>query len=212
MGERKEKLYRRESTCLGIFITMLFGLAVVLVTPSRPTLASTAAASPALSMPIPVPKAAGPCIDKSMRYVDCGNGTVTDTATGLIWLKQADCLSTMDWATAKKDAAGLKAGDCMLTDGSSAGDWRLPTRAEWEQTMKNALDMGCTGPTLTNDVGTGCITAGPSSFTGVEADYYWSDTPEGKDQAYLGDIDHGHLLKANLFNTMRVWPVRGGQR
>ena len=34
----------------------------------------------------------GPCFDNTNRYVDCGNGTVTDTVTGLIWLKQSDCL------------------------------------------------------------------------------------------------------------------------
>jgi len=47
----------------------------------------------------------------------------------------------------------------------------------------------------------------------VEADYYWSSTTvEGNERAYFGDLDHGHLLNGNLFNTLRVWPVRGGQR
>ncbi len=62
-------------------------------------------------------------------------------------------------------------------------------------------------------MGTGCITAGPSSFTGVEADYYWSGTTlEGQDRAYFGDIDHGHLLNGAFTTSLRVWPVRGGQR
>jgi hypothetical protein len=104
---------------------------------------------------------------------------VTDTVTGLIWLKQSNCLSTANWETAKKAAAGLKDGDCMLTDGSSPGDWRLPTKEEWDATMKNALALACTGPTLTNDAGTACIKAGPSSFTGVESDYYWSSSTTG---------------------------------
>src|SRR5947207_2086648 len=39
-------------------------------------------------------RAAGPCAGKEKRYVDCGNGTVTDTATRLIWLKQPDCLAS----------------------------------------------------------------------------------------------------------------------
>jgi hypothetical protein len=176
-------------------------------------LASIKSTSPAVSARMPSPTAAGPCLnDKTKRYIDCGNGTVTDTETGLIWLKQPSCLSTMDWPAAKKAAANLKNGDCMLTDQSAAGDWRLPTRAEWEATMKNALAMGCTGPTLTNDEGTGCMSAGPTSFTGVEADYYWSSTPDGNDRATFGDLDHGHLLNGNQFNTVLVWPVRGGQR
>ena len=158
-------------------------------------------------------RAAAPCVDKTKRYVDCGNGTVTDTETGLVWLKQWNCLSSADWEAAKKAVAGLKNGDCMLTDGSSPGDWRLPTQKEWETTMDKALMMSCSGPTLTNDEGTWCMSAGPSSFTGVEADYYWSSTTlEGQDRAYFGDIDHGHLLNGAFTTSLRVWPVRGGQR
>ena len=158
-------------------------------------------------------RAAAPCVDKTKRYVDCGNGTVTDSETGLVWLKQSNCLSSADWEAAKKAVAGLKNGDCMLTDGSSPGDWRLPTQKEWEAAMDKALMLGCSGPTLTNDAGTGCMSAGPSSFTGVEADYYWSSTTlEGQDRAYFGDIDHGHLLNGAFTTSLRVWPVRGGQR
>ena len=50
-------------------------------------------------------RADGPCFDNTNRYVDCGNGTVTDTVTGLIWLKQADCLGINDWAAANQAAA-----------------------------------------------------------------------------------------------------------
>jgi len=158
-------------------------------------------------------RAAGPCVDKSKRYNDCGNGTVTDSVTGVIWLKQWNCLPSANFEDAKKAVAGLKNGDCMLTDGSSPGDWRLPTQMEWEATMEKALDMGCSGPTLLNDAGNGCMSAGPSSFTSVEADYYWSSTTlEGQDRAYFGDIDHGHLLNGAFTTSLRVWPVRGGQR
>ena len=158
----------------------------------------------------PQKKAAGPCGDKSKRYFDCGNGTVTDSVTGLIWLKDSNCLGSSDWEAARKAVANLKDGDCMLKDGSAPGDWRLPTQMEWLATMEKPKAMSCTGPVLTNDAGTGCISAGPSPFPSVEADYYWSNTKEGEAQAYIGDIDHGNLLKANLINSIRVWPVRGG--
>src|SRR6266540_598658 len=45
-----------------------------------------------------VTRAAGPCFDNVNRYVNCHNGTVTDTVTGLIWLQQADCLPNANWA------------------------------------------------------------------------------------------------------------------
>jgi hypothetical protein len=160
--------------------------------------------------------AAGPCGDKSKRYSDCGNGTVTDTLTGLIWLKQPNCLPSANWEAAKKAVADLKNGDCMLTDGSAPGDWRLPTKAEWEATMKNAKELACTGPdapTVTNDAGTACMKAGPTSFGELETDYYWSsDEVEANPRAYVGDLDHGNLLNAAKTGSLRVWPVRGGQR
>lgn len=33
------------------------------------------------------------------RYLNCGNGTVTDTATGLVWLQMGDCYEKQYWAT-----------------------------------------------------------------------------------------------------------------
>ena len=69
------------------------------------------------------------------RYEDNGDGTVTDCRTGLIWLKNANCTDTsngianpngyLTWYDALTWAAGLENGLCGLTDGSSAGDWRL---------------------------------------------------------------------------------------
>src|SRR5207253_1901181 len=105
-------------------------------------------------------RADGPCFDDTNRYVDCGNGTVTDTVTGLIWLKQGNCLPNNTWAAANQAAAGLKEGDCSLTDKSSPGDWRLPTKDEWSATIASAVALGCKVfgvlPSLTNDAGIGC--------------------------------------------------------
>jgi len=224
MEERIGNLTRRESMSIGcIFLAILFGLATILIKPADPTLASSTSTSrnfqagrgaPATKgTTAPRSRAAAPCADKTKRYTDCGNGTVTDTQTGLVWLKQWNCLPSANFEDAKKAVAALKNGDCMLTDGSSPGDWRLPTQQEWEATMGKALDMGCSGPTLTNDAGAGCMSAGPSSFPAVEADYYWSSTTlEGQERAYFGDIDHGHLLNGAFTTPLRVWPVRGGQR
>lgn len=54
------------------------------------------------------PNADPPCFDNGNRYVDCRNGTITDTVTGLIWLKQANCLQASDYATANRLAAVLQ--------------------------------------------------------------------------------------------------------
>lgn len=172
----------------------------------------------------PATRADGPCFDNSNRYVDCGNGTVTDTVTGLIWLKQWNCLPNNTWAAANQAAVGLKNGDCGLTDNSSAGDWRLPTRDEWTATIAQAVAMGCRfrelglpgglPPSLTNDAGTACYNIGPSSFAGVAGDFYWSSASleAAPDTAWLANFLDGQINQGGKAFTLRVWPVRGGRR
>jgi hypothetical protein len=77
------------------------------------------------------------------RYEISGRGTVTDCRTGLIWLQDANCKDSLgltgidksqgylNWYNAMKWVAALGGGYCGLFDGSSAGDWRLPTKTEW---------------------------------------------------------------------------------
>jgi hypothetical protein len=165
-------------------------------------------------------KADPACFDNFNRYVDCGNGTVTDTVTGLIWLKNANCFGALDYASANNAAAGLGHGACGLTDNSAPGDWRLPTKTEWEATIARAVALGCmyTGignpPVLTNRPGTACYSGGPQPFTGVnQYTKAWSSTVYEFDPSYawrisLGGSDVHAFLKTTL---KHVWPVRGGQ-
>ena len=164
--------------------------------------------------------------DSGDIYVDCGNGTVTDNRTGLVWLKNANCLNgTVDWFTAMEFVAGLSdkpatsvaaADDCGLSDGSSPAEWRLPSVEEWEAMIADALgdpDCTVTPPTITNDSGSACWVSGPSSFTGVLSSVYWSSTtvvtaPTG---AYVVDLFDAFVGVLDKPNTINVWSVRGGQ-
>jgi hypothetical protein len=65
------------------------------------------------------------------RWIDNGNGTISDTVTGLIWLKQADCIK-QPWPEAIAAVNSLASGQCGLTDKSLAGSWRMPNRKEME--------------------------------------------------------------------------------
>ena len=134
------------------------------------------------------------------RFTDNGNGTVTDNLTGLIWLKNANCFSTRNWATALTDANGLASGSCGLTDGSSAGDWRLPNRKE----LRSLIDAGKHSPALP--------TGHP--FTSVQADFYWSATTYAGETlgAWIVDLSDGSVNIVNKTNIpYYVWPVRAGQ-
>jgi hypothetical protein len=159
-----------------------------------------------------------PCFDNTNRYVDCGNGTVHDTVTNLIWLKNANCYGVLDYAAANNVAAGLEDGECGLTDGSSPGDWRLPTKEEWEATVERAVALGCTStgagsPSLTNTPGTDCFIAGPQPFTGVQSGKYWSSptVADNPDCAWIVGLGSGQVGYAGKGGSTYMWPVRGGQ-
>lgn len=159
--------------------------------------------------------------DTGNTYVDCNNGTVTDNRTGLVWLKNADCYGLLDWYHAVRIVANLS-DMCGLSDGSSPGEWRLPTAAEWEAMVGDALGQGvdpnCTvsPPAITNDSGQGCWVSGPSSFVGVAVGAYWSTTAWAPYEKHwwAANLNSGDMI---IFPPLlapdgdaRVWPVRGG--
>lgn len=165
------------------------------------------------------PRADGPCYnDNDNRYQLCGNGTVTDTATGLIWLQNATCYYNSNWAASNRFAANLKHGDCGLTDNSSPGDWRLPTKEEWEKTVALAIQLKCMATTLTNTAGTACQGTGASPFYfgfrgGVFYQTYWSSTTHAGSGAWVIRLNGGETFTFSKTNDLEqgVWPVRGGR-
>jgi hypothetical protein len=145
------------------------------------------------------------------RFTDNGNGTVTDNLTGLIWLKNANCSSfgaPESWADALSDCNGLSAGYCGLTDGSIAGDWRLPNRSE----LNSLVDVAYYNPALSNTAGTGQWSPG-NPFTNVQSVDYWSSTTSAYSTGYAWGVymDHGDVHNSTKSNDGYVWPVRGGQ-
>jgi len=139
------------------------------------------------------------------RFTDNENGTVTDNLTGLIWLKNANCFSFRTWANALSDCNSLANGQCELTDGSVAGDWRLPNVKE----LESLRHFGFHGPAVPNTAGTGKWSEG-QPFIGVQSNVYWSaSTFSGyannvwRVNMYLGTVDGG-----NKSYAFYVWPVR----
>ncbi len=172
------------------------------------------------------PRADGPCfVDERKRYDDCGNGTVTDRATGLIWLKDTSCFGqALPWLLASQAAAQLATGLCGLSDGSSPGDWRLPTIDEW-RAMAAPASLGCMTPdgqgvNLVNDYGFGCWVDGPSAFpaapqSGQPFFYtYWSSstTPTNGIEAWFFSILGDFSSTIRKHESFGVWPVRTGSR
>lgn len=151
-----------------------------------------------------------PCADSSTRFVNCGNGTVTDTVTGLVWLFQASCFGSKTYEEAFELAAELASGQCGLQDGSRPGDWRLATEEEWEA----MVDLTCPNPPKIrgNGPSTGCYTANPWASGVQSLGFYWSATtvPSETTFAYGAYTAPGFVDVAFKPDFGFVWPVRSG--
>ncbi len=142
------------------------------------------------------------------RFTDNGNGTVTDNLTGLIWLKNANPFSTENWGAALDSCAILANGNYGLTDGSVAGDWRLPNVQE----LQSLIDYQFFSPALSNTAGTAQWTAG-NPFTGVQSADYWSSSTfiSGSTNAWVVSFNGGFLYANDKTGNYYLWPMRGGQ-
>jgi len=136
-----------------------------------------------------------------------GDGTIRDNDTGLLWLKNANAFGYMNWSDAMDEAASLANGQYGLTDGSSAGDWRLPTKEEWEAFYSTVYD----NPALVNTVGDAQWSQG-DAFTGVQSSLYWSGTTYAGDTRYAWYVymDNGGVNDGSKDSSHYVWPVRSG--
>ena len=169
------------------------------------------------------------------RFVINGDGTVTDSLTGLIWLRDAFCVGQAlgnTWKEALGFIVELNASGTMASNscgdtsnnGTFQTDWHLPNVKELQSLLYYEHDMGATAyPFLSNVAGDGAYSNG-DPFQKVQIDEaYWSSTNYG----YVFDDDPG--VQANLIDDalrinfadavtdgtsknslQHVWAVRGG--
>ncbi|HRY44365.1 MAG TPA: DUF1566 domain-containing protein [Thermoanaerobaculia bacterium] len=150
------------------------------------------------------------------RFTKNGNGTVTDNLTGLIWLEDGNCTvfytgdatgqNSRNWTNAMTAANSLASGACGLTDGSTAGQWRLPNVKE----LLSLIDYAYEGPALSNTAGTGKWKTG-DPFSWVKSDFYWSSTASTNNSAYYVHFWGGWTEGYGRTLSYAVWPVRDGQ-
>lgn len=154
----------------------------------------------ALDAPAAPPAPVPPLLTSGVRFADNGNGTITDSLTGLIWLKNANCFGVQTWAAALSSANNLASGNCGLTDGSTAGQWRLPNRNELQSLIDYTRNSP---PALPVD----------HPFTGVQSNIYWSSTTlaSATSNAWFVHLFDGYVSAYGGTSTGCVWPVRGGQ-
>jgi hypothetical protein len=139
------------------------------------------------------------------RFTDNSNGTVTDNLTGLIWLKNANCFGTKSWTQALSAANGLASGSCGLSDGSAAGQWRLPNVKE----LQSLIDFAHDSPALSNVAGTGQWAEG-DPFINVQHWSYWSSSSVSNStgSAWRGYMWDGYVSNSLKDSSFYVWAVR----
>ena len=121
---------------------------------------------------------------QAQRFVDNGNGTVTDTATNLMWTKNADPFGKLNW-----DDAMSRCGSFSI---SGIGGWRLPS-AEELLALNKAIRSGI--------------------FTEIQSSFYWSSstTADQPDVAWWVYMNRGQAAYDYKTTQYNVWPVRAGQ-
>jgi hypothetical protein len=148
----------------------------------------------------------------SGRFINNGDGTMTDSLTGLMWLTDANSANTighdpdgtgdgsMLWESALDFVAGINNGTYSIS--APHTDWRLPnineieSLAHWGQGDEAAWFSG-------------------QGFDNIQPEYYWSSTTyvRSSTSARCIDMSTGHIstsIKASAL--LHVWPVRGGQQ
>ena len=134
------------------------------------------------------------------RFLVHGNGTVTDTATGLIWAQCAEGLSGS--ACTEGTAAIFTWADALIRarDSTHAGytDWRLPNVKE----LSSIVEERCYDPAINLAV-----------FPNTPSSYFWSASPYGYSSygAWYVYFGGGSAYSAYRSYDYHVRLVRSGQ-
>ena len=136
------------------------------------------------------------------RFVDNGDGTVTDTCSGLMWQKDTADVNgdgQIDDADQVNECGAL--AYCEGLKSASHDDWRLPNIRE----LQSIVDYGRLGPAI-------------DPVFGAFSDHYWSSTPGVDDDSppaqaawYVNFIDGGVGRLGGSFFPFYVRAVRNAQ-
>jgi len=140
----------------------------------------------------------------SPRFADNGDGTVTDHLTGLVWLKDGDCLGTAFWETSLQIVSEFNRGKecgCEEYGAGSHTDWRLPNVRELFSLIDFSRWSSYPDPML----------PAQHPFVDVRRDVYWTSTSTGlTGPGFHVSFVNGLVGVDAKMHSHRVWAVRGG--
>ena len=159
------------------------------------------------SSPVSSPEANTKSADNSAaqansRFIDNGDGTVTDTSTSLMWLQDATCLGTADWQSSFTKLKSYNSNQASYNCGAkhnTYSDWNIPNRHELRSLIDHTTDL----PAL------------PAShpFSHVQPNYWTSTTAAfNASHAYKIFMGTGELQVSNKETLQYIWPVRPAEK
>jgi hypothetical protein len=136
----------------------------------------------------------------ALRFVDNGDGTVTDTLTGLMWLQDGRCFGKRNWKDAFKVITEFNGNPSLYNCAEYSrtyGDWRLPNIRELDSLINYGAPNSCGW--LKN-----------SGFTGMQSAFYCTATKyPGKNSFLILDMAAGIQKIAPMKTNSYFLPVRG---
>ena len=113
------------------------------------------------------------------RYVDNGDGTISDNATGLMWKKcsegQSDATCSTGFTTAMNWTTALSTCEADTTAGHT--DWRLPNKFE----LDSIVDIQTYTPAID-----------ATFFPNTEQSYYWSSSSVDVGPTWAWQVDFSY--------------------
>lgn len=154
---------------------------------------------------------AGGNFSDAKRWYDNGDGTITDTTTGLVWIKKVNNTLRYYAATATMDTTWfvytLQSGVENLSDNSSNGDWRLPTMKELnslktgtEAVSASSIPTSSSGPIFTGNLSGVYFWSSTNYSVNIAENMVWSIAFDGASNV--------PRQKADSATTACVWAVR----
>jgi len=148
----------------------------------------------------------------TLAYVDNGNGTITDSNTGLMWEKLSDDGTIHDWNNTYIWANAFAVKIAALNGGSGfAGhtDWRLPNINE----LESIRNRGTFNPAVSAAFNTGCTPGCTvTSCSCTQSDGYWSSSSSAYGPSLAWYVAFYYGYSSSVFKTdgNYVRAVRGG--
>ena len=136
------------------------------------------------------------------RFTDNGNGTITDTQTGLMWLKDANCFGKMETYKGAFEIIGNfninpKKFSCESYSASYA-DWHVPTLEEIQSLVSASL------------AGSPDTWFKEQGFVNVQVGLYMCNIDPDKNEGWTANLVGGFIPTGT--DLRFIWPVRIGQK